>query len=133
MWRALHFEWKIMPVSLRFEHRRDPNILHTWFEEGSVVSSYEDIRYIRDRLLHAVLDCPPEAIWVMSLDHIHVDEQWSKSFEELLEQARAEGIKSVVTYSGPGKVGGHFHWKSAAGVTTCSSKEEALSKAQELH
>jgi hypothetical protein len=121
-----------MPVRLKFEHRRVPNVLHTWFEEGSAVSSHDDIRHLRDRLLHAILDCPAGPVWVLSLDRLAVGEQWGKAFEDLVTQVKGEGIKVLIVYSESNGENQRSHGAVATGTTVCTSKEEAFRKAAEL-
>lgn len=126
-----------MNLRLKMDHLYSLGILHTWFETESRISSHEDVRHLRDRMMHGLLEWSADPVWVASLDHLEVCDQWFEAFEGLFQDLRAEGVKDIIPYAGNKQTRqdwenrrmSGFTGASGFGLPLCSSREEAFSRA----
>lgn len=86
-------------MAFKIECLQDQGILHTYFENRTAVNSHEEVRHLRDRLLHALLECPADPVWVLSLDNLEVSDQWLVAFGGLFQFVQSEGVRRVIAYT----------------------------------
>ncbi len=128
-------------MSFKIEHLHNEGILHTWFEKGSQVDSLDDVRQMRDRLMHALLEWHEGPVWVACLDNLEVAHQWFQALEGLFQDALYEGVKEVIRYVSDERIlllwnqrlEKEFGDPSGALGALVGSRDEAFLRARQSH